>query len=420
MPDRAVDRRSLVLVFVVALACRGALFAATASDPSRLLAPPDSGEYLTIAENLNSGHGFSADTAPPYRPDVRRTPLYPLMLAGVFRLPLGGVRLASLLGVVAGATAAAALYCLAWRLFGPEPALIAGLLLAVDVTSISYSVLILTEAIFTCLLIAAILMLVTRPRRLGRAGLGGVLLGCATLCRPAGFLLAPASLPACAWRPARRGDLWRDYVSVNAVFAAIALAWIVRNSIVAGAPTLSSIGPVNLYFYRAAAVEAYVEGKDADAVRAAWEARFAQLSDRWTESEKIAWMTGQARDVIGRHPAAYARIALDGVRSMATSEVYELRRMFGGESPVRRALDSITRLQLWFVYPAALVGFVAAASNAERRRALLVPATFIAYFVLVSGPEAYSRFRVPAMPFVAMLGGVGLSWLHMWMQRDRQ
>ena len=92
------DRRLLGVVFVIALACRVIPWLAAAPDPARLLSPPDSAEYVAIGHNVAAGHGFSADAAPPYRPDLRRTPAYPSLLAGAFLMPTGGLRLASLLG----------------------------------------------------------------------------------------------------------------------------------------------------------------------------------------------------------------------------------------------------------------------------------------------------------------------------------
>jgi hypothetical protein len=46
----------------------------------------------------------------------------------------------------------------------------------------------------------------------------------------------------------------------------------------------------------------------------------------------------------------------------------------------------------------------------------LIPVAFVAYFVLVSGPEAYARFRVPVMPFLAMLGGLGIEQVVVWIR----
>ena len=44
------------------------------------------------------------------------------------------------------------------------------------------------------------------------------------------------------------------------------------------------------------------------------------------------------------------------------------------------------------------------------RRNLWVPLAFIGYFLVFSAGPAYSRFRVPIMPFIAALSGLGWSW----------
>jgi 4-amino-4-deoxy-L-arabinose transferase-like glycosyltransferase len=412
------DRRLLGVVLVIALMCRVIPWLAAAADPARVLSPPDSAEYVAIGHNVAAGHGFSADPAPPYRPDLRRTPTYPSLLAGAFLMPNGGLRLASLLGVLAGAASVAATCWIAARLFGRSAALIGGLLLAFDLTSISYSVVIMTEALFTLLLVAGVIVLMKRPSGSGVSIRGGLLLGCATLCRPAGLLLAPVSLPVCAWQQSGAGRIARDYLRVNAVFLVVLLLWIGRNFVVAGTPTLSSIWSVNLYFHRAAAVEARLEGRTVNEVRDRSERRFQSLSRSLSEADKLEWMTGHAREVIAAHPWTYVLITVDGFVYMMESDTSELRRLFGLHegSAALRAIDVSASVQLWILYPAAAIGLLAAWRDPDRRRAALIPVAFIAYFVFVSGPEAYARFRVPVMPFLAILGGLGIEQVVVWIR----
>ena len=197
--------------------------------------------------NVAAGHGFSADPAPPYRPDLRRTPGYPSLLAGAFLMPNGGLRLASLSASSPARASVAATCWTAARLFGRSAALVGGLLLAVDLTGISYSVVITDRgAVHAVARRAASSSLMKRPSGSAVGIRGGVLLGCATLCRPAGILLAPVSLPVCAWQQTGARRIARDYLRVNAAFLLVLLIWIGRNVIVAGTPTLSSIWSVNL------------------------------------------------------------------------------------------------------------------------------------------------------------------------------
>jgi len=400
--------------------CRAALLAAI-GDPSRLLLVTDSSEYAAIAHNIDNGRGFSADAAPPFRPDIRRTPIYPLILAAVFRLQQSGLRLAALVSVMAGAAAAAATCLIAWHLFGPGPALVAGLLLAIDAGNVGYSVMLLTDEVFSIFLLAGVAMLVRRPMRPASSIASGVLLGAAALCRPAGLLLGPVSYPALAWRAPTRKDAVRAYVRVNVVFAAIVLAWIGRNALVSGSTTLSSVGAVNLYFHRAAGIEAWLQGRDAGDVRTEWEARFAAMSAGWSESEKSEWLTARAREIIAAHPGVYARLTVDGIVRMFSTDVEEICLVFDvrEDSTTGRAFAHVQSLQLWIVYPAALLGLAAALRDPARRRAILIPVAFIGYFGVVSaGPEAYARFRVPIMPFVAMLSGSGLHRLYSSVRGD--
>ena len=124
-------------------------------------------------------------------------------------------------------------------------------------------------------------------------------------------------------------------------------------------------------------------------------------------------MTRHAREVIAAHPWTYVLITVDGFVYMMESDTSELRRAFRFPRGFRRLSapsTSSASMQLWILYSAAAIGLLAAWRDPDRRRAALIPVAFIAYFRSSSpGPEAYARFRVPVMPFLAMLGGVGAS-----------
>ena len=137
------------------------------------------------------------------------------------------------------------------------------------------------------------------------------------------------SLPVCAWRNSGRSLIARHYLWVNATFVLVALLWVGRNFIVADTLTLSSIASVNLYFHRAAAVEARVQGKSAEDVRAEWERQFESLSADWSDEAKLEWLKQRARRVIAEHPLTYVQITIDGFVYMMQSEPLELRRLLG-------------------------------------------------------------------------------------------
>src|SRR5712692_4189553 len=130
-PDPSSESwRAAIVVTLIALALRVSLLVNAAPDATRLLSVPDSAEYVAIAKNLESGHGFSASASAPYVPDVRRTPLYPAMLAAVFAWPHAGLRAVALANVMAGALTVFLAYVIARRFFGHASAVAAGVVLA--------------------------------------------------------------------------------------------------------------------------------------------------------------------------------------------------------------------------------------------------------------------------------------------------
>ena len=187
-----------------------------------VLLTKDSFEYFQPAFNLANGLGF--DLA------LRRPPIYSLFAAG--SLLALGENLAAvtfvqhLLGVVTvGLT-----YWLALLIFGRPAALLAGLLTACSSVLILHEHYILSESLFTQLLLAACLLFVLalrRDRPTWYVG-AGLALGLAVLARPvaqAALLAVPLVLVAeRGWRGA-----WRPGLLVLLGAGLLIVPWMVRN-----------------------------------------------------------------------------------------------------------------------------------------------------------------------------------------------
>ncbi|MCA1554241.1 MAG: glycosyltransferase family 39 protein, partial [Chloroflexi bacterium] len=249
--------RALAMIVALGLALRLALFAWALPTPTRFLNQPDSGEYDLLAQNLLTGHGFSQSSAAPFAPDLRRTPVYPALLAVVSALTQHNLLAAILLNIAFGTVTILLTFVVARVWLDERAALFASLLLALDVTSITYNNLLLTETTFTLLLVLSVCVLLMNTRHTRRAPLvSGLLLGVATLCRPIGIFLSLALLPTFAWRARRTGWMRAalDYALLNVGFAFVVGLWLVRNMLTFGVIDISSLGAVNLYFHRAAFV----------------------------------------------------------------------------------------------------------------------------------------------------------------------
>ena len=211
------DRLALTVLCGLGLALRLAF-----STRAPVLLTKDSFEYFQPAFNLANGLGF--DLA------LRRPPIYSLFAAG--SLMALGENLAAvafvqhLLGVVTvGLT-----YWLALLIFGRPAALLAGLLTASSSVLILHEHYILSESLFTQLLLAACLVFVLALRRDRPAWyLGaGLALGLAVLARPvaqAALLAVPLVLVAeRGWRGA-----WRPGLLVLLGVGLLMIPWMLRN-----------------------------------------------------------------------------------------------------------------------------------------------------------------------------------------------
>ena len=159
----------------------------------------DSESYWNHAQTIVCGEPYQDGAG--WR--VFRTPGYPALLAGWFWLAGDDdppVIWARVLSALLGTLAVGAVVWLAWMLFDPRTALIAGLLAAFYPGAIALSVFVLAEAPF-CLWMILQLVLWTlawraddAKRRIGFSLTGGILAGAATLCRPSWLLFTPFAI----------------------------------------------------------------------------------------------------------------------------------------------------------------------------------------------------------------------------------
>jgi hypothetical protein len=196
-------------------------------------------------------------------------------------------------------------------------------------------------------------------------------------------------------------------IGLNGIFVAVLGVWVVRNMLTFGVASLSPVGAVNLYFHRAAYVQAQLEGSDVEQVRARWEAAFAERSAGWTEMQKMSWLSQEARRILAAHPLVYLTVYARGLSRMFGPEREHLAGMLGiaPGGRLQRPVVLISWLQLAILYALAAVGTVCGLRAPSARVATILAVGLIVYLVAMAGPEVYSRFRVPLMPLLAVLAG---------------
>jgi 4-amino-4-deoxy-L-arabinose transferase-like glycosyltransferase len=396
----------VVVILVVAGLLRLGVLLVRSSRTSRFLTP-DSYGYLTLSKDL---HAFASSSDPNFALGLLRTPVYPLYLTATESITDSHILGPMIVQLIIGVGVVYLTYRLGLSLFGRSVALCAAAVLAVDPLSIVYSSLMITEVLFTVFLVGSVLLL-WRPddNRWTRGLAAGVLLGLATLTRPVSMYLSVAL--AVGYLVLERRHVKNAAVvalSFLIGFGALTGAWVIRNDVIGGVATISTIEGYNLLYYRA--VGALEESKNVPLVEAQKEMTQqlqAKLPPHATPGQIDKTEQSLGETVIRNHVSGFAKeTAKGGARLLLGPGGDEFGPATGGH-----ATDLLTAYSI--VYLVALYALVVvglwSAWRLHRLRSCVMPLIVIVYLVLISsGLDAYSRLRVPIMPFLALLAGVGV------------
>jgi Dolichyl-phosphate-mannose-protein mannosyltransferase len=404
----------LVLVLFLALALRGMVFLIAVSDRARFFTL-DAGGYVALARDLRGG--YVDPRSELFALGLMRTPGYPVFASLLLRAT-GSVVSVVFAQIALSLATVVLVYFLARRMFGARAARAAALALAIDPVTAIYVNQLQPETLFTLLVVGATVTwwIAGRDGSVAPALATGALLGLAVLTRPIGVAL-PVVFLALVTRSRVRTKL---AAALLLPFIVVVGGWIGRNAAVTGVPLLSTIDGINLLEYRAAGALAEDQGLSLDEARARLLERLAdRVSPAANPAERSRAQRRLGLEVLRERPWAAARSAARGaLRLLAGNGLTALSRIAGAPDPERtsgtgRSLAAVVlSAVLAAIYLGALLGAIRLAreSRGHDLALLLGP---ILYFVIVSaGGEANTRFRFPAVPFLALLAGVGWTWRH--------
>lgn len=427
-------RNAAIAVFLVALTIRLALAMPMVGHLDRFYVSPDSFEYDKIAQNIVQGDGYSESSSPPFIPDLRRTPVYPYFLAALYRVSGHKPALAIGVNAVLGALTSVLVFLLGRRIIDHNAGLLAGLIIATDPTSVAYNLMLLTEPLFTFLLVLSIGYVIFAHRTGSRTALiaGAVLCGWGILTRPIGLFLPLFIGPTLRLLGPRTASRVSTRTAIGYIVLALSLpmAWTIHNYVVAGVPQFTSIMAINAYYYRAVPLQKREVGATDQPTHHALASPEGMDGQRPPSARDLARMEGSFIATVIADPIGYSILHARGVVRMLgpdTDIIFQItqsatarergastkneatRSATENQHPCARSLVvALSSAQLLVLYLLATFGLIAGLRRPEQRNATVVVVVCLAYFVLVSGPEAYPRFRVPLMPFVAILAALGV------------
>jgi 4-amino-4-deoxy-L-arabinose transferase-like glycosyltransferase len=352
----------------------------------------------------------------PGAPTSIRPPLYPAFVAAVWYVAgdrnLQAVRAVQLVLALASA---ALVFAIGRRVYGVSTGRVAAAICWLYPSMIYSNTLILTETLFTFLLLGVVLaaVMLVESLRARTAFLCGLLLGLAALTRS---VLWPAPLVLCPLIVLLRREQWRQAATISVVlFAGYVAAvgpWAVRNTRLQGVFTVvDTMGGLNL---RMGNYEYTPEDRMWDAVslqgEKSWVYAFTQEQHddvRITEGYKDKWAQRQAVEYMLAHPGTTLRRSL-----IKFADFWGLEREF-----IAGVRDGFYSPPRWFqiVATLAMVGgyvclmlaavsglWLAAPSDWRQQVLVLFP------IVLITGIHSvvfgHSRYHLPLAPILGIYG----------------
>jgi 4-amino-4-deoxy-L-arabinose transferase-like glycosyltransferase len=401
--------------------------------------------YLGIAHSLADGNGYSSaphNSGEP-QPTAYRPPLYPLVLAGIFRLSADEVGIAAL-QILLGTLTVLLTFLAGRRLGLGRAAYFAAGLVACDPLLLQYSALPMTETLCTFLVTLLLTMLVHslhptgdhesssdselsaagNPSQLNLTLIGG-LFGLCLLCRPT---IAVFGLFGLLWwlaidvrnRSIPPLNLW----PVALAAAVVVAPWMIRNQLVIGRPTPATthggytllLGN-NPVFYHEVVEQPWGTVWDTaaeDHAQAFWltgvEAALDEdLGDRANdEPSRDRWMYRRACRNIADEPGLFLRAC--GLRFVRFWNVIPL-------GPAREAVPPLIVACVGLFYALELFAFLLGTITLMRKRSsswcclLLVIAAFSLVHLFFWSNMRMRAPVIPAIALIAMQGvGVWVDW----------
>jgi 4-amino-4-deoxy-L-arabinose transferase-like glycosyltransferase len=458
LDETAAGRRrsralQMLAVFLVALIIRGCLFVSVRGEPGVFL-QPDSRMYLLLSEGL-SKYGSLVYPNRPAHPDAERLPGYPFFISVVQGAFGGGLQ-----AVVAIQILLDSLSCVLVCLFADRvirgTAVIAGVLACLNIGMIAYAHFVLNDSLFVFVFLLFLLALfkVLQGGEWRWAAVLGIAAGVGVLIRPVVMYLPIFLSPfLLAFLLRRRHGSWVGAAGRTGLMVAMFILclspWMLRNYSHYGRLKLSAQSGEHLLQYIVPFVWQYSKGipfiegmkkmsdefqeKAAQAGLDLQKATPFEVSDfqvnmgmHYLRGEpKVAilkaWMYGAAKNLF-----APAIVDFSYLLRIERPHFFYTQ----GTTTLERAWNFLKGMKGWFgwaVMGSLLVLILSriiqiwAVVQVMRSKPWegLFLLLIVGYFLLVSGPVGYAKYRLPFEPILMIFLAVGVRDLYeRWIRKD--
>lgn len=454
----------LIYVLLVSLSLNLALTAFNVRTESRFT-DPDSKDYLKLADNIAAGNGYTKGA----EPEIFRAPGYPVFLAPFRYLFPQTVLPIIIIQCFIATFSLLLLWHLALSISGGNTlvAKTAVLLQAISLSSIVYANKILSETLFTSLLLLAFFLLdkmvnilksdnknaTTEEKRITDkkvyilAFSTGIICGFLLLTRAIFLPIFPVFLiyvwlqSAPSIRIKRSKKIYISIALIILPYLAAFGGWSTRNSITAGYNGFSSVASINIYRYYACAVLAKQNGRTFTEQQAICDANLAKLP---TEVDKAKYSIKHGLPILKSSPIRYIFLHLKSDINTLLPAVGDFYAMLGqniggkGTLGVINTQGIIAGVKHYFAgnwglfmlaiplivvlavkYMSALTGCITEVRPGHLNITAALYLIFLLYMITAPGLASHPRFRVPIEPILAIFAGIGLSFIISLIQKKR-
>lgn len=424
----------------------------------------DSSYYARWADTLLTHHAYED---PPGKPLHAAPPGYSALLAAT-KAATGSITPVIVPQTLLAALAAVLIYMMARTRVPKWWALVPALLYAVSPMAVFTDSAVMTDGIFSSLIVCVVYLAFFQQRLRGVAlwACVGLLLGVATMLRPIGQFLV-VLFPAMLILRARieggvRAEHLKAAVACIVAFAVVVTPWMLRNEREFGAFEISPLGGHNLLTFNVRgflawrALQRTPEELPALLVlRHANDPVFGEVEKEMREQLAEITPAGETPDnyegklaiqYIMNDPLRYAYFhainTLPFFLSSGVANYRQIAKQVGAnegfyEPAMLSLLGSLKSLRspegtsdflnaarsaappalevLWWVAVSALA--LAATVFCRKNFAVTLFTALVLYFAVLTGPMAMSRYRVPAEPYLLTLAAFGAYTLRMRLRR---
>jgi len=390
----------------------------------------DSQHYLSLAAGL-AAQGEYAD---PAGQDFIWPAGYPLFIALASGWSAPSPIAVSLAQLVLTSAVAVMVVAFGARIVNGRAALAAGWIYAILPTAALWALTVMSETLFTALLLLACLLwwLAVQRADLRLGVLAGLLLGLAAFVRPIGLTLVPL-WAFFAFLALHRRAGWRRGLALGVGIATgaalVILPWSLRNLSVHGTLAFSGVGERTFFNFNVAQVKAEAEGTSRDQAAGELGTSASDLDDslriiaRYPGAFALEQGKGLFRTLLGLEAGSWARLfgypealksglgvvssILEGDPALAISRVKSV--LVNPQTGPILALALVAEILTILLY--ALTAVLLTRGGLKGNWGAILVVWTVVVLVLLPGAAGQARFRIPIEPFLAVLAAGGGSLL---------